>query len=113
MKRRNLLGMLFFAFCLPGLSITTKADGNDHDLARRASEAGEILPLRDILAIIERDFPGQIIEIELERDDGLWLYEIKLIRSGGMLAKIKLNARDGSLLKIKDRGGRERAGGKH
>ncbi len=102
MKYRKFLIALFLAGCLQGFNIGW-ADDSDHDRARRALEAGEILPLRDILEIVERDYPGQIIEVELERDGGPWFYEIKLIRSGGMISELKLNARDGSLLKIKGR----------
>jgi len=76
----------------------------DHDLARQALEAGEILPLSTVMARVERDYPGQILEVELERKDGQWIYEIKLIRRGGGMAKLKLDARDASLLEIRDRG---------
>lgn len=99
MKRRFFLGALCAVLCLPPM--VGLADEDDHDRARRALEAGEILPLRTILDIVERDYPGQILEVELERDDGIWLYEIKLIGSGGIVIKLELNARDGSLLKKK------------
>lgn len=59
------------------------SDRDDHERARRALEAGEVLPLRTVLERVERDYPGQVIEVELERDDGMWFYEVKLIRSGG------------------------------
>jgi uncharacterized membrane protein YkoI len=39
----------------------------DHDRARQAVEAGEVLPLRTILERVERDYPGQVVEVELER----------------------------------------------
>lgn len=76
------------------------ADDRDHDRARKALEAGEILPLR---TIIDRDYPGQILEVELERDDGQWIYEVKLVRDKGSVIKLKLDARDGTLLGIKGR----------
>lgn len=79
------------------------SDRDDHDRARRALEAGEVLPLRVVLERVERDYPGQVIEVELERDDGMWLYEIKLIRSGGSVIELKLDARDGAVHRIKGR----------
>jgi uncharacterized membrane protein YkoI len=44
--------------------------GSDHDRARQALEAGEVLPLRTILERVEREYPGQVLEVELERDRG-------------------------------------------
>ncbi len=79
------------------------SDARDHDRARQALEAGEVLPLRTILERVERDNPGQIMEVELERKEGRWIYEIKLLRTGGSLVKLKVNARDGTLLDSKER----------
>lgn len=86
-------------------------DDKDHDRARQALEAGEVLPLRTILERVERDHPGQVMEVELDREKGEWLYEIKILREGGALIKLKINARDGSLLGIKQKHGKpQRAG---
>ena len=85
----------------------------DHDRARQALEAGEVLPLRTILERVERQHPGQVIDVELEReheDKGgheRWVYKIKLLRSGGELAKLKVDARTGAI------GKRERRGAEH
>ena len=95
-----------------GLLLTLAGPGwadDDHDRARRALEAGEILPLRTILHRVEREHPGRIMEVELEDKDNLWLYEIKLLRGDGTLVKLKVDARDGRLLdrKIKDHARKE------
>jgi uncharacterized membrane protein YkoI len=76
-------------------------DRQDHDRARQALEAKEILPLQTLLARIERQHPGQIMEVELEREHGRWRYEIKLLRSDGRLMKLDIDARDGSILRSK------------
>ena len=89
----------------------------DHDRARKALEAGEVLPLRTILDKVERDFPGQVVDVELERSHerdhagggGRWIYEIKLLRSNGALVKLKLDARDGTLVTQKGRDQRRNA----
>ncbi len=74
---------------------------SDHERARHALEAGETLSLRTVMDQVERDYPGQIVKIEFERDDGKWIYEIKVLQSGGKLIKLKIDARDGTVLKIK------------
>lgn len=82
------------------------ADGQDHERARQALEAGEVLPLRTILERVERDHPGQIMEVELERKEAGWVYEVKLLKAGGILVKLKINARDGTVLDSKEKGKR-------
>ena len=68
-----------------GVSGISRADA-DHDRARQALEAGEVLPLGTILERVERDHPGQVldVELELEKHDGVerWVYEVKLLRTG-------------------------------
>ena len=80
-------------------------DSSGQDRARRALESGEILPLREILQRVERDTPGQVIEVELEREAGRWLYEIKMLAAGGAIVELEVDARDGSVLRRK--GGRK------
>ena len=62
-------------------------DFSDHDRARQALEAGEILPLKTVLEKVERNTPGRVLEVELERRNNRWVYEIKLLLSGGARAK--------------------------
>ncbi len=72
---------------------------DDHDRARRALQAGEILPLHVLLETVAREHPGQVLEVELEREDGTWLYELKLLRGDGALLKLEFDARSGTLLR--------------
>jgi uncharacterized membrane protein YkoI len=80
-----------------------RAGPHDHDRARQAVTAGEVLPLKVILERVEKEHPGEVMEVELEHEGGRWIYEIKLLRSGGTLVKLKFNARDGTLLGSKAR----------
>ena len=81
-------------------------DSGDHDRARQALEAGEILPLKTVLERLARDTPGQVMEVELERRGERWIYEIKLLRPGGSLVKLKVDARDATVIAPHDRGPR-------
>lgn len=97
----------------------TSLAGDDHDRARRALEAGEVLPLQAILVRVERALPGQVIDVELERDDDherdhgnnkkidRWIYKIKMLRTGGVLVKLKVDARNGTIIGKKNKGGNE------
>lgn len=110
----------FLAFCAASLVCASGAapagEDRDHERARQALEAGEVLPLRVILERVERDTPGQVVdvELELERENGRgrWVYEVKVLRGGGTLVKLKVDARDGTVIGRKQRGGHEsRSGG--
>jgi uncharacterized membrane protein YkoI len=82
----------------------------DQDRARAALQAGEIQPLTFILARLAQTQPGQVLEVELERKDGRWLYEIKLLRPGGSLLKLEVDARSGDVLRQKSKGSDARTG---
>lgn len=104
-----ILVMTLLGSC-PALAGDTRHAG-DHDQARQALETGKILPLQTILAQVERGYPGQIMEVDLERAGESWYYEIKLLRPGGALVKLKVDARDGKVLDIKEKNGKNRHSG--
>lgn len=102
--RGRRLVRLILACAVLATPLSAPADGrSDHERARQAYEAGEVMPLRALLAQIERDYPGQVLEVELEREDGVWIYEVKLLRDGGDVLELELGARDGEMLGIKGR----------
>jgi uncharacterized iron-regulated membrane protein len=78
------------------------ADG-DHDRARAAVQAGEVLPLKTVLERVARSHPGEVLEVELEPEDGRWVYEIKLLQAGGRLVKLEVDAATGEVLRSKQR----------
>ncbi|MDP3031955.1 MAG: PepSY domain-containing protein [Rhodocyclaceae bacterium] len=88
---------------MPGTGDSYAGDYSDHERARQAVEAGEVLPLRTILERVEREYPGQVMEVELDREKGEWVYEVKVLRKGGALMKLKIHARDGTILGLKEK----------
>jgi uncharacterized membrane protein YkoI len=106
------LCLLLLAF---GSGIGMADNERDHDRARQALEAGEVLPLRTILERVEREFPGQVVDVELEREHEnehksgpeRWVYKIKLLRNGGALVRLKVDARTGAVIGKKERSGAE------
>ena len=79
------------------------AEPNDHDLARQALQQGKVLPLRTVLDKVERDYGGKVLKIEFERDDGRFVYEIRLLQNDGRMAKLKIDAVDGRVLEVQRR----------
>ncbi len=80
-------------------------DRRDHELARAAVQSGEALPLSTLLERLQRTHPGQVLELELEREGGRWIYEVKLLQTGGQLLKLELDARTAEILQVRQRGG--------
>lgn len=78
------------------------ADKDDHVEARALLQRGEILPLAKILEAAQRRVPGDVIEVDLEREDGGWEYDVKVLTPTGLVRKITLDARSGAVVKIKD-----------
>ncbi|MBN9339608.1 MAG: peptidase [Comamonadaceae bacterium SCN 68-20] len=89
--------------CALGAGTVLHADdgGHDHDRARQALEQGQVLPLRTVLDRVEREYQGQALKVEFEHDDGRFIYEIRLLQRDGRLAKLKVDAVNGQVLKIK------------
>ena len=81
------------------------SDRGDHERARRAMTTGQVLPLRTVLERLESEHPGQVLEVELEQDDGPWIYKVKLLQNDGQLVKIKLDARTAAVLSSRSRSG--------
>lgn len=78
-------------------------DRRDHDRARAALKAGEVLPLQEVLEKVQRSHPGELLEVELEREDGRWVYELKLLQSGGRLLRLDVDAKTAAVLKSRQR----------
>lgn len=79
------------------------SDRADHDRARAALQAGDILPLATVLQRVAAEHPGQVLDVELERDDGRWVYEIKLLQASGGLLKLEVDAASARVLKARAR----------
>ncbi|MGL4546391.1 MAG: PepSY domain-containing protein [Plesiomonas sp.] len=78
-------------------------DDDVQDTALAATQAGLIQPYSELLAQVEKDFYGRIIEVELDEDDDIWEYELKLLSAENNLIKVKYNAMTLQVIKIKGR----------
>ena len=118
MKRRDLLenGFLLAAFglALTGEPMSSARAGDDDDdddddednrrmAARLARESGEIMGLAELMSRVERRYVGRIVKVELDREDGRWVYEFRLLPPDGRMFKVELFATDGSLRRTEGR----------
>lgn len=97
------MSLLLVAALLAAAPVCVALAGkSDHVEARELLKRGEIVPLARILDVVKTKVPGDVIEVELERDDGAWQYEVKVLTPAGQVRKLYLDARNAAVLRIKD-----------
>lgn len=74
----------------------------DQDEVFAAVQRGYVRPFSEMYAAVERDLHGRIIEVELEEDHGLWVYELKLNHNNNII-EVEYNAQTFEMLEIKGR----------
>ena len=84
------------------------ANASDKDEVRRdevlrAVETGQIRSLADILQAVRSKLPGEVAGVEVERKDGRWLYEFRVVDSKGRLFDVYVDARSGEIERIKEK----------
>lgn len=77
-------------------------DGLDASFARAAVLRHEILPLDQILDVLRKDHKGEIIEIQLEFEEGILAYEFDLISPDGRVYEVEIEAATGRIIEIED-----------
>ncbi|MBS0535875.1 MAG: PepSY domain-containing protein [Proteobacteria bacterium] len=102
----TLLTAAFVATAL--LAAAPRAHARDHDdrrrdEMRRAVEAGEIRSLADIIAGVRGQLPGDIAGVEIERENGHWIYELRVIDGSGRLYEVYIDARNGTIERVKEK----------
>lgn len=96
--RRVLLALLIMSTTLAYLP---QADSGESPAnAGRLSAKGEILSLEKISQKARAYKPGEILEVELEKKHGRYVYEIDILDAGSQVWELKLDAKTGQLLKM-------------
>ena len=79
--------------------VTGSADpDDDHLRARRLMEGGAVQPLETVLERVRVYHPGRILEVDLEGENGRYVYEIELLDESGQVWELKMDAITGEML---------------
>ncbi len=93
----HIFAAAIIAFCL-----AAPATAGDHKRARDAVQAGQARPLGQILGhVMAAQCPGRFLDAGLRQGGGGLVYVIKILRPGGRVAKLVVDAKSGAI-----RGGR-------
>lgn len=97
-KSISLLLLLSSLACAP---FYTAQASDDHLEARRLKESGDILPLQTILDKLSGDYPGKVLEVELENEHQRVYYEVEILDDQGLVHEISVDARSGDIIRTK------------
>ena len=101
MRNGGWAGLIVLATVLLALLGLPRADSGESAVsAGRLSAKGEILSLEKISQKAKSYKPGEILEVELEKKHGRYVYEIDLLDAGSQVWELKLDAKTGQLLKM-------------
>jgi len=103
LPRRAVIGLLSAAIAVAAMPAAVLAKDSekdeDHDRARHALERGEILSLDKVMAVVRDRVGGDVVGVELERDDERWIYEFKVLRPDGRVVEVTVDAASARILK--------------
>lgn len=85
-------------FAAPAIEIE-----EDQDEVIQAVQQGLIQPYSALQQVVTRQLHGRIIKVELEEDDGVWVYELKLIDPENNIIKVEYDAKSLTMIEIKGR----------
>lgn len=67
--------------------------------AGRGKTLDALLTMQEVLAQVQREYPGTLLDAELDRDDnGRWIYEIELHTPRGRILELIIDATTGTVL---------------
>jgi len=99
MSQHRRISASITVFAILGASaVASGPNEHDHDRARAALERGEVRPVAEILAAVAADVPGDVVEVELERERGRWFYEMKVIAPDGHVLEVLVDAATATVL---------------
>jgi uncharacterized membrane protein YkoI len=99
MKTDNYVLSLLFLGTLCLFSTSAWSDRHpDHDEARNLRLKGEILPFSHILEKAEQAGIRTVLDVELERENDQWHYEVEGLTDNNRLLKLTIHADNGEIV---------------
>jgi uncharacterized membrane protein YkoI len=77
-------------------------EDEDHDRAMEALRQGRVRPLAEILAEVEQDLGGQVVGVEFDDEDGVYVYEFRVVTDSGRLREVYVDATSGRILEFEE-----------
>jgi hypothetical protein len=75
-------------------------DDDGQERARDARSNNGATPLREILAVVRRDYPGDVIDVKFQSRNGKMVYRVKVLTGTGKMIRIRIDARSRRILGV-------------
>lgn len=72
---------------------------HDYEEALKAVQQGEALPLAVVLARVGDRLGGEVLAIEIERENGRWVYEFRIVDGNGQRRAVYVDAATAEVVK--------------
>jgi hypothetical protein len=82
------------------------ADPRGERRGRDAVRRGEIRPLEQVIAQVQRRYPGRVLDAQLDRSGERWVYHLKMLTREGRVLRVAVDAHSGRILDVRGRGRR-------
>ncbi len=100
MRAMHTITRLLIYFFLAALTLGVSARDLSQDEALRLREQGRIIPLEKLLELVAQRHPqASLLEVELEEDDDIYIYEVELATKDGVIRELEFDAHTGTILK--------------
>jgi uncharacterized membrane protein YkoI len=84
-------------------TVAREDDRERRDAVRHAVEAGDVLPLSQILPRLRGRVAGDVTGVDIERQRGRWRYEFRVIGRDGRVREVYVDARSGEIERIEEK----------
>lgn len=81
----------------------SEVDRSEREAVRAAVERGQMKSLSEVLQAVRPKLPGEVVGIEIERKEGLWIYEFRVTDKKGRLFDVYVDAATAQILKTKEK----------
>ena len=103
MKRKRILPFFVASLILFALALSLVPHGclaDDMDRVRELRSTESIMPLSQLLQAVEKQYPGTLLEVELEEEKGKVIYEMDILGKDRAVHSIKVDAITGTILSV-------------
>ncbi len=96
-----MIRICFFVCMLALATVAWAHEGevSDWDTAVRLAREGRIVSLESVVVDARGRQPGRLLEVEFERKDGRWTYEVEILDGHGRVWELYYDAASGELLR--------------
>lgn len=74
---------------------------SDREPALKLAQSDNLQPLPAIMARVEREVPGRVVDVQLDQSRSPWRYRFKVLTEGGNIVSVVADAETGRILSIR------------